>query len=234
MKTLPTLLFLLILVFGSEARSQTFNWGSAAFSDLTDSKGNVLDTTFIFELGSFTNSFVPGSSNVMEWKNNWQAFDRANYNGIETPVDDGIYGYFTSSAAMTDSGLSNSPHMTPGAMSFEGLDAYVWIRNSSDPSMNTEWLLARNGAWVFPNATPGCCDNGLPFEWSTSDLTMADIPVWGTQGGRVGDGVITSTGGPYTLQTATFDNPMLVPEPSVFFLNVLGATLLVFRRRRAP
>ncbi|MBG7608905.1 MAG: hypothetical protein IZT59_12890 [Verrucomicrobia bacterium] len=164
MKSPLSLLFLLILLFATEARSQTFNWGSAAFSDLTDSKGDVLDNTFIFELGSFANGFVPGTDNVMEWKDNWQAFDRAGYNGIETPVDDGIYGYFTSSASMTDDGRSDSPDMTPGAVSFEGLNAYVWIQNSPDPSMTTEWMLARNSAWVFPNATPGCCDNDLPIE----------------------------------------------------------------------
>ena len=62
---------------------------------------------------------------------------------------------------------------------------------------------------------------------------MSDIPVLGTQSGVVGDGVTTSSGGPYTLQTATFDEPMLVPEPSVFFLNALAISLLVFRRRRA-
>ncbi|MGJ8642904.1 MAG: PEP-CTERM sorting domain-containing protein [Luteolibacter sp.] len=233
MKTPLSLLFLLFLGFAMEARSQTFNWGSEVFSDLADSKGNVLDDTFIFELGSFTGGFMPGTSNVMEWKDNWQAFDKADYNGIETPTDDGIYGYYTSSASMTDAGLSDSPDMTPGAMSFEGLDAYVWIRNSDDPSLSTEWLLARNSAWTFPTAIPGCCDNGTPIEWSTSDLTMSDIPVWGAQGDETGDGIITSPG-TFTLQTATFDEPMLVPEPSVYFLKALGAALLLFRRRRNP
>lgn len=233
MKTSRLLLLLVLLFFTTEARSQTFNWGSAVYSDLVDSKGNVLDDTYIFELGSFAGGFTPGMDNVMEWKDNWQAFDRADYNGIETPTDDGIYGYFTSTASMTDSGLSDSAHMTPSAISFEGMDAYVWIRNSPDPSLTTEWMLARNSAWVFPTADPGCCDNGTPIEWSSSDLTASDTPVWGTQGGIVGNGITTSSGGPYTMQTATFDNSMLVPEPSVFLLNVLAATVFAFRRRRA-
>lgn len=233
MKSPVLILFLLILILGGQARSQTFNWGSEAFSDLADSKGDVLDDTFIFELGAFTGGFIPGADNVMDWKNNWQAFDKADYNGIETPTDDGIYGYFTSSASMTDDGLSDSSDMSPASISFEGLSAYVWIRNSDDPSTSTEWLLARNSAWTFPSAIPGCCDNGTPLEWSTSDLTMSDIPVWGTQEGVVGDGIITDNS-VFTLQTATFDDPMLVPEPSVFLLKALAAALFVLRRRRNP
>lgn len=233
MKSPLTFLFALFLALALEARSQTINWGSEVFSDLVDSKGNTLDDTFIFELGAFVNGFLPDDTNVIGWKDNWQAFDRADYNGIESPVDDGIYGYFTSTVSMTAGGLSDSSEMTPGAISFEGLHAYFWIRNSDDATTNSEWLLARNSAWVFPVLSEGCCDKGLPIEWSTSDLTMSDIPVWGAQENQTGHGLITSPGS-FGLQSATFTEAMIVPEPSVFFFKALAAITFVLRRRRNP
>jgi hypothetical protein len=44
--------------------AQTLNWGSAVFSDPVDIKGDTLDDTYTFELGSFVNGFTPDSSNT--------------------------------------------------------------------------------------------------------------------------------------------------------------------------
>lgn len=226
------LLLLGALGFGTGAlHSQTINWGSEMFSDLVNSKGETLDNTFIFELGSFKPTFTPDTSNTEFWFDNWQAFDAAPYNGVEADPgdDDGIFGYFTSAVQMNSTGRSESTSQTPGALSFEGLDAYVWIRNSNVPTIGSEWLLARATGWAFPNADPDCCGNDIPAQWSTSDLFSSDVPVWGSQGGVTGGGEITSVG-VYTLQTATF--VAVVPEPSTFLLTLLAGTLLIFRRRR--
>jgi hypothetical protein len=206
--------------------AQAFNWGSAVFSDLVDSEGNTLDDTFVFEVGAFTEGFIPDETNIGEWYSNWQVFDAAAYNGVEETGDDGIYGYFTSTVNMNPDGTSDSPWQTPGALSFEGLDAYIWVRNSDIAGEGTEWSLVRADDWVFPTADPDCCGNGQPIEWSTSDLTSSDTPVWGSQGGITGGGIITNTG-TYTLQTATF-----VPEPSPLMLSLLFAVVILLRRRR--
>ncbi|MEO0016983.1 MAG: hypothetical protein RLZZ522_266 [Verrucomicrobiota bacterium] len=231
MNTLNRYLILLLGGLGLTAgfcNAQTLNWGSPMFSDLVDSKGDVLDDTFVFELGAFVNSFTPDATNTAAWLDNWQTFDAADYNGVETPVDDGIYGYFTAASAMNSSGTG--PASAPGAISFEGLDAYIWVRNSNTPGVGTEWSLSRAGGWQFPSVDPDCCGGDLPLEWSLSDLTPSYVPVWGTQNGVKGGGEITDTG-TYTLQTATFV-PIVVPEPSSSILALLGVIIALIHRRR--
>ena len=205
---------------------QQINWGSSIYDDIVDSEAQVLDQTFIFQLGSFGSGFTPGEENVSEWAANWEVFDEADYNGIETPADDGIWGYFTSTVNMEADGTSNSPALTPGAGSFEGRSAFVWIRNGDDPVEGTEWLLMRADSWIFPNADPDCCNNDLPLEWSMSDLAFDDVPLWGSQSGVAGSGEFTTTGS-HTMQTFTF-----VPEPSTALLVALAGMVAVMRRRR--
>ncbi len=207
--------------------AQTLIWGSRVFDDLMDSKGQVLDHTFIFELGAFADDFSPDSSNVADWSNNWRIFDAAAYNGLEDP-DDGIYGYFTGVAQMLDDGTSASPFASP-LFGFSGLEAYIWVRNSDDPVPGSEWFLFRASDWLYPEADPGCCDNDLPIEWSLGDLENDDsIPVWGGRGSNKGGGVYTENGR-HAMQTYTF-----VPEPSsVFLIGIAGISAALRRRRNA-
>jgi hypothetical protein len=209
----------------SKASAQQLNWGSLAFSDLVDSKGDVLANTFVFEIGAFNPGFTPTLGNLFDWRSNWQVFDRASYNGIEEPFDDGISGYFTGTARMLDDGRSSSPFMTPSAPSFEGLSGYLWVRKGDDPIAGSEWMLTRADSWVFPAAIPGCCDNDTPFDWSTSDLDESDVPLWGRQGKISGPGEFSNTG-IHTLQTYTF-----VPEPSSVLMIILASGLFMIRRR---
>lgn len=228
-----------LVATGSRARSQTLDWGSEVFSNLYDSKGQTLDNAFVFEIGAFVDGFVPETQNVSSWLANWRVFDRAAY----AP---GL-GYFTKwstetdTLRMMDDGTSNSPYMTPGSLSFEGLNAYLWIRKGDLPEEGSEWLLTRADNWVFPTATPGCCDNETPVQWSVSDLDDNDTPVWGRQGGytdqndpyvSTGSGVFTGTGpntypGSSTLQTFTF-----VPEPSTLVMTAFAGCGMALRRRR--
>lgn len=214
---------------GGTLHAQTINWGSAMFNDIVDSNGNTLDNTFVFELGSFVNGYTPDADKPEDWLANWQAFDVAAYNGVEAnPIDDdGIYGYFGSVATMNAGGTSNSSGQTPGAISFEGLKAYMWIRNSTVMQADSEWMLVSANAWVFPAPDSDCCGNSLPIEWSTSDLTASITPVWGTQGGLRGGGLVTSMGN-FTMQTAT-----VVPEPSVPLLAGFAGIMLATTRRRS-
>ena len=206
--------------------AQQIDWGSSIYDDIVDSEANILDNTFIFQLGSFENGFTPDSENVDAWSENWKVFDQADYNGIDAPIDDGIWGYFTSTVNMLAGGVSNSADLTPGATSFEGQSAFVWIRNSDDAVEGSEWVLVRADSWVFPNVDPECCPSDLPLEWSMSDLALGDVPLWVSQGGTAGDGSYTTTGS-YTLQTFTF-----VPEPSTALLFGLAGMVAVYRRRR--
>jgi hypothetical protein len=215
------------LVCGPLLHAQQIDWGSTVFSDLVDSEGNVLDNSFVFQLGAFDPGYDPSANDPVDWLSHWEVFDEADYNGIEEPVDDGIYGYYTSTANMEPDGTSDSPEESPGASSFEGRQAFIWIRNGDNPEPGTEWLVVTTSSWVFPTVVPGCCGGALPLEWSNSDLTAFDIPLWGSQGGIPGPGEYTVTG-PYTQQTFTF-----VPEPGSVLLVGLGGILLTMRRKRA-
>lgn len=221
MKTI--LLFLITVLLGLAAgrtHAQTLNWGSEFASSIVDSEGVVLDNAFVFEIGAFTAGFTPQESNVSDWSANWLVFDRASYSQEN--------GYFTSAVHYLNDGTSNSAYQSPGASSFAGMEAFLWVRNSSDPVVGTEWLLTRASNWVFPapNQNPDCCDTEV-IEWSVSDLTGTDVPVWGNQGGVLGGGSYTVTGS-YDLQTHTF-----VPEPSSMMMIALAGSILTLRRRRA-
>ncbi len=226
-RLLLPLFFALAFVSGG-LQAQTINWGSAVFSELVDSSGNTLDDTFVFELGSFVNNFTPNDSNTEDWMANWQVFDVAAYNGVDEVDDDGIFGYFTSSVHMNASGTSDSVALSPAAISFEGLDAYMWVENTDVIKDGTEWMLTRDTSWVFPNADSDCCGNALPIEWSTSDLKSATALVWGTHGGMKGGGLVSHTGS-FAIQTATFAP---VPEPSQLLLSGIAAMLFTLRRKR--
>lgn len=212
----------LALAGAGQAHAQTINWGTPMFSDIVDSQGFVVGNTYKFELGTFSNNFVPDSNNVANWITYWKVFDVGNYNGIEDP-DDGISGYVTSVAQMNPDGSSAE---TPD-FDFQNLDAYLWVRNWDAPVPGAEWLLVRDQSWVFPIADPDNCNcSELPIEWSVSDLDQTNVPLWGGQGGVNGPGEHTDQG-THTLQTFTF-----IPEPSAMILLGVGAAAGLLRRRR--
>lgn len=210
--------------------AQTLNWDSELFSDLVDSSGQTLDQAYIFEIGSFADDFTPNSTNLSDWSNHWRIFDAASYNGMEDQ-DDGIHGYFTSSVQMRSDGTSASPFAAE-EFNFNGLQAYLWVRNSDVPESDSEWFLARADDWSFPIAFPGCCDNDLPISWSLNDLDRDEItPIWGAQSDLRGSGSYTD-GGSYTLQTHNLETYTPVPEPSSVLLLGTAGLVLIGRRHR--
>lgn len=217
MKFTPAL-FAVVLstVAATYIQAQTLNWGNDVFGNLSDSNGNTIDDTFVFELGSFFSGFVPTALNTDQWVSNWQVFDQASYNKD--------IGYFTSTVYVQNAVTSSNPMAS--TLSFAGLTAYIWIRNDNDPVEGTEWLLTRADNWEFPLVGGDCCNTDV-IEWAVSDLGPTDIPLWGRQGGVPGPGVFTSTG-TTGLQTFTF-----VPEPSSAFLAAIAGGFLVLRRRRS-
>ena len=205
------LLILAAAAAAATAQAQTLNWASPVFSDLADSHGLTLDGAFSFQIGVFADDFAPQESNAPDWEANWILLDEADYNAS--------LGYFTSSAFLKD---------VPDYQSvFAGRNAYLWIRNGGSPEPGTEWFLGRAASWVLPESVPGCCGNGLPVEWSVSDLAGV-VPDFGGQGGLQGPGQIDNPGS-FTLQTATF-----VPEPSALALLALATALAARRRRGLP
>jgi hypothetical protein len=210
----PSRLIAALLLLGAiTARSQTLNWGSLTGSDIVNSQGDPLDNTFLFELGAFDAGFIPEESNSGEWTAHWNVFDTAAYS-YSTEGS----GYFT--------GKQDVQAVSSYSSLFEGMTAYLWIRNGDE----TERFLATTSAepgsveWVFPNLVPGCCPNGEVTTWSVSNLASA-VPVWGSQGDKHGAGDYFAPS-PYDIQTH------IVPEPSSVLLLMLGCGFFVNRRGR--
>lgn len=216
MKLRPILFVIASFLSGTAAlTAQTLDWGNDVFGDVVDSTGAALDNSFIFELGAFDEGFEPSEYNVVDWIEHWNVFDRAGFNESA--------GYFASSVQMLPDGSSNSEHLTEGSGSFEGLHAYIFVRNGDLPVPLTEWLLVRATAWVFPDADE-CCPDRLSIEWSLSDVDVT--AVFGSVDGDPGPGVV-SVPGVHDLQTHTF-----VPEPGTALLAALGLLVAISRRKR--
>jgi hypothetical protein len=214
---------MIVLALCTRSQALSVSWGSELFSDFRDSMGQPLDNTFFIQLGYFQSTledpFVPTAENVGEWASRWMIFDQAQF--------DPDIGYFTSTVDVNTDGSSSSPDASLGVIS-DGQQAYVWIYNDTTPIPGTEWFLATASNWQMPEPPDYCCDNGLPLEWSVSDLSNQGVtPIWGRQTELEGSGEYTNTSSEYTLQTYTF-----IPEPSSFLLTAITTIACVFRRRR--
>lgn len=221
-------------LFSGQAQATPVSWGSILPSDLRDSYGNSLDSTFFMQLGYFESTFTPDSNNTSNWAANWHVFDQAAYYGLDDPANsfDPANGYFArESIGIDETGQSLSPYAEVG-LNFTGQDAYLWTFNLNTPGVGTQWLLTRANGWVFPaGSVVGCCENELPLQWSLSDLDT-ETPIWGGNGGQRGAGTYTDTNvnyANYALQTFTF-----IPEPSTALLAALGLAFALMRRSRPP
>lgn len=206
------------LASAQAVNTDQINWGSLDASTIVDSEGNTLDPlNFTFELGAFAEGFTPTESNVQDWYSNWFTFDVAVYNQSG--------GVFAGEYTMYD----NNTDPLNGDFASLGIsrDAYIWVYDSTTPEPGTEWFLASASNWQFPELADDCCNNALPLEWSMSDLTVTDVPLWGNQLGTEGSGEVTSFNGGADLQTYTF-----IPEPSSALLVALAGLMGVMRRSR--
>lgn len=218
MKTSFTILLVALLAAtGTRLRAQTLNWGNTVGGPVVTSAGAPIDESFVFELGAFFNDFVPDENNTDQWLSNWRVFDAAVY--------DQDFGFSTSTVYIENDVTSSNP--AASTLSFAGLNAYIWIRNDSDPVPGSEWLLTRSDSWVFPAVGGDCCDTDV-ISWSVTDLDSNDDPNWGRHFDQVGPGVVSSPGGTTGLQTHTF-----VPEPSAALLTIVAGFGWILRRRRS-
>jgi hypothetical protein len=205
--TFTQLAALLLLLGAGSAHSQTLNWASQTESSIVDSEGNALDNSFLFQLGTFEETFIPDETNVGQWFDNWRVFDTASY--VYDPVND--WSNF--------SGTENVHDVANYTTRFEGLKGYIWIRNTE----NTEYFLASADSWTFPTFNPTCCSNGeLPTTWS---VTQIGTPIWGSDLDSHGGGNYVAEG-PFDIQTHT------VPETGASLLVLISCGMAVLRRRR--
>lgn len=149
-------LFVLFLVCLSGVSTGAFasqiNWRSSiAATNLTSDGTTLMNGSFEFQLGSFTNGFLPTAENVSEWDGHWQALDTTAYNQTTR--------FFSSSVLLTT-------NASPFAL---GTSGYIWGRNKIQGADN-EWILMRSVRWRWPVANNGVA---FPVEWEVDESTIA-------------------------------------------------------------
>ena len=134
----------------TSVEARQINWRGLANRDHVASDGKALTMRFVFELGSFRDSFVPTAMNRADWAAHWVAMDRTFYQEANR--------VFTSSVSVT----SNVAPFDSGNR------AYVW---GYDPTAGaSEWFLAGKASWTWPSPD----SSALPLSWTIS-LTGVEV-----------------------------------------------------------
>ena len=192
----------------------TIQWGGSVWgTDLQSDGETPLDDSFDFQIGTFTDGFVPDSSNYSDWEVNWSAIATTTYN--ETNM------FFAGQTQFLDENTSLPDIQFNGQTFVEGDQVYLWGYNSKVVAGGSEWTLVSNGTdWTVPAGT--ATQQTVPVSFRVSN---ADTPVVGDLPGAAdGEGEYTPIGGDFDIQTAS------VPEPSTALLVLLGAFALLRRR----
>ena len=126
-----------------EARAERIRWGSVPNQEHLTSKAQPLDSSWQFELGTFSKGFEPTQKNTADWSAHWIPIQRTRYNPSTR--------WFT--ALTTVTGLE------PGIAA--GDPVFVWgFGNVGDQN---EWILFRSESWRWPKPNPS---NPVPRVWS--------------------------------------------------------------------
>ncbi len=215
----------------SASAINTVQWGGNLFATDITSTGASINGSFTFALGAFRDGFNPVVGNMDQWAAYFDVFDEADYND-----DPGTFGtpFWASEASITENRTSTSPEATVNATFAVGQQAYLWVFNNQTfditGSNGAEWALVTADNWLFPDASPDCCDADPPVIWDICDVDIAGLnegPVYGSVGNLTGPGnyTIAPPPGECRIQTA------LVPEPTTTTLALFAVGLGLFRRR---
>lgn len=220
MKTHLLLLTFATLVAATCARGSGVGWSNSPFDTvpMMDNFGNALDSTYVFELGTFANGFVPTAANTDQWSVNWKLLSVADAPDDWFPNVPSFGQSFTFNANGTVQGLPGSATFTAGEQ------AYLWVYSG------VQWALVTDNSpgataddiWQLP--TPG--DNS-PTSQLTWVLDQANVAiVGGVNGVQSGTAIAFDPGSNFRLQMA------VIPEPSSCLLVLLAGVLARFHRFR--
>lgn len=135
-------------------QAQPILWASDSGQTNRDSTGALMDSGFLFELGSFSGGFQPTAGNVGEWAGRWVVADSTGYNS-------------------TDQRFNRLHEVTANTAPFT-VGAAAWIMGTKVGPTGTERILFRKSTWTWPTPNP---INPVPLQWNAK---LADQVVLGT------------------------------------------------------
>jgi hypothetical protein len=138
-------LFLAVFCAGPRLAARTVAWFSDALQTNLDGLNAPMDAGFQFELGVFSNGFVPTRQNVGQWAARWVAAGSTAYHPATRR--------FSSLLEVAD---NDGPFAT-------GTPA--WIFGCRTTPTGTDMILLRNTGWSWPAADPL---NPIPLEWNVA------------------------------------------------------------------
>jgi hypothetical protein len=196
------------------------NFGSTPFGTNLQSDGSAMDSSFTFELGTFTGGFVPTAGNTDQWATNWTPV----VDSGGTPLPDAItsYGTIPFGSSSSFEGFNSEIALDHNTSPIDiGAQGYVWGYNTL--AGDGEWILLTNtdpsDKWTFGDAS------GITFSeaWTVGSADEAIV-------GAIN---FTDGGAAIAMQTANVSLPPAVPEPSTTIVLAATAFAFAFRRRRA-
>lgn len=216
------LVVLLMMASPIEGQARNISWGGQPFDNLFDSTGATLDASFVFEIGSFANGFVPTYENMVYWADNWKVFDRA----VDGDGWNAGAQFFTSTSNLKADGTSQYSPVMPAFTFAQNEIGYLWVYDSLTFAPTSEWALITNTSgdanaaddWLFPD--PADQSNPQNVYWTL--LNASEVVVGGLNNSQ-GDGSFSALPGTFSLQTS------VVPEPGSALL--IAAAGLLFRLR---
>lgn len=158
----PKLLCIAFLAFlsaqGDSQADATVVVQSSALSTNLTSGGAPLTSDYTFELGCFTNNFVPTPSNTAEWLLNWVPLSDATGDPIPAATvpynDNEVGGPFLPGTKVNNFEISApfSHNISPFSI---GVTFYIWGFDNRTEDGASEWILISDPSWDWPEATLG-------------------------------------------------------------------------------
>lgn len=136
-------------LFSTTSLAGSFSWFSDPNRINLTSTGQLMHGGVRFELGVFTDGFVPSSSNTSQWAAHWVAADRTTYNAVSKRISSGLTVF------------DNEAPFTVGA------NGYVWGFSGGETA--GEWILFRNTAWNWPSPN---LFSPINIEWSAAQANV--------------------------------------------------------------
>jgi hypothetical protein len=148
-----------VLLAGPRLEAGTIAWFSDPLQTNLDGSQVPMDAGFHFELGVFSDGFVPTRQNVTQWAARWVAAGSTDYQPATRR--------FTGLQAVAD---NNSPFLA---------GTRAWIFGYRVTPTGTDMILLRNTAWLWPAPDPF---NPIPLEWNVAAADQVVLGSLGTGG----------------------------------------------------